>query len=513
VDVRNEGGVKVDNATVRLTDNGEVFHEESVKIRPGQIVHLDVIWFATPVGNHTINISVDPENDIVELNETNNHFIRTIYVWPVPDIAIANRTKWDLNPDVEFGVGPVLGSENRIEVTIHNLGPVIAENFNINLTDNNRTVDSVMVTLGAYESGIYSLYWTPIDDGRNFTHTLEIWIDKENRIVEFTKDNNHAILKAVVFGPPPEIELRREDIEVAGTVDMPDDRIGVIEGDILHVNCTLRNTGFLVAAYVGVLVFLDLDRNNAFDVRKDIFISLDPQYTVHDRWSEVIEIIPSGYHNWTIEQPMDLEIDTIPLRVQLAAKTGSDSLDAYPLCIIMDPRDIIPEVNNNNFVKVGNLLVIPKKAEISISKEDIVPDFLETHLDGKEVTVWVKVRNHGNTDADGVTVTFTDNGEEVRNQTVSIPAVATGTAYDEAFSIITFTFTPAGAGEHVFRIHLDYGDEEALAIQDNNAAQIPVTVSGQPASSSNGMASTPVAISAAALVVALVVMVRKREED
>ncbi len=513
VDVRNEGGVKVDNATVRFTDNGVVFHEEGVKIRPGQKVHLDVTWFANPVGNHTINISVDPENAIVELNETNNHFIRTIYVWPVPDMAIANMTKWDRNPDVEFGVGPVLGYENRIEVTIHNLGPVIAENFNINLTDNNRTVDSVMVTLGAYENGTYSLYWTPIDDGQNFTHTLEIWIDKESRIVEFTKDNNHAILKAVVFGPPPEIELRREDITLSGTVDMPDERIGVIEGDYLTLDCTLRNTGFLVAAHVGVLVFLDLDRDRAFDVREDLFISLDPQYTVHDRWSEVIEIIPSGYHNETIEQGMVLTIDTAPLRVLLAQKTGSDSLDAYPLCIIMDPRDIIPEVNNNNYVKVGNLLVIPAKAELSITEEGIVPDFIEKQLVNEDMTVWVKVQNHGNTEANGVTVTLTDNGEEVGNRTVNIPAVTTGTGFDAAYQILTFRFAPSTSGEHVIRAQLVYGGEEALSIQDNNAAQVPIQVSDQPPTSSNGMASAPIAMSGAAFVVAAMVWFRKREED
>ena len=275
---------------------------------------------------------------------------------------------------------------------------------------------------------------------------------------------------------------------------------------------SIRNTGFLVAAHVGVLIFLDLDRDRNFDVRKDLFISLDPQYTVHDRWSEVIEIIPSGYHNETIEQSMFLTIDTAPLRVQLAQETGSDSLDAYPLCIIMDPRDIIPEVNNNNYVKVGNLLVIPTKAELSVSEEDIVPDFIDRHLVNEDVTVWVKVMNHGNTEANGVTVTLTDNGEEVGNQTANIPAVDAGTGFDEAYSIVAFTFAPSTSGEHVFRALIDYGGEEALSIQDNNDAQIVVQVSDQPPTSSNGMASAPAALSAVALMVAVVVWVRKREE-
>jgi len=511
VNVRNEGGITADNVVVRFEDNDVVFHETNIDIGPGSVEHLDVVWTASPVGNHTINISVDPDDLIPELDETNNNFTRTIYVWPVPDMMIANTSKWDKNEDVAFGIGPILGYENRLDITIHNLGPVIAENFNINLTDNNRTVDSILVTLGAYENGSYSLYWTPVTDVENLTHTLEIWIDKENRIFESNEWNNHVILKARTFGPPPEIQIRREDITLDGNIEMPDDRIGVIEGDKLKINCTLRNKGFLVAAYVGVLIYIDTNMDHQFNPRKDVYINLDPLYNEWDRWSRAVEIIPSYYHNWTIEQTLNLRINTAPLRSAIFAKTGKDDLTAYPLCISIDPTNIIPEKNNINFVVVGNLLVIPTKPEVSIERDDIILDYLDTTVVRKDADIIVKVRNLGASQAVNVTVELSDLGVPIGSTVVNVPCVTMTRPYDEAYAIAEFTYGFSGEGEHVLHVRLDYPGEEALSVQTNNNATLDTKAVGTHVDTPGFSTAWPV-VTVLALLCAFACS-RRREDD
>ncbi|MCI0497795.1 MAG: FG-GAP-like repeat-containing protein [Thermoplasmata archaeon] len=520
VDVRNEGGIPATGVIVRFTDNGATFHEETINISRGGVRHLDVKWISHPVGNHTINISVDPEDLIPELDETNNNFTRTIYVWPVPDMAISNKSKWEINPDVTFGLGPFLGHENRLDVTVHNLGPVIAENFYVNLTDNNYTVDSQLITLGAYESGTYSLYWTPVRDPKNLTHTLEIWIDKENRIFESDEMNNHVILKAVTFGPPPEIELRRQDITLSGNVEMPDvpkpgmpeADIGVIEGDRLRVDMTLRNTGFLVAAYVGMLVWVDVDRNMRFNGKYDVYINLDPLYNSRDRWSRSVEIIPSGKINVTQEQPESIRIDTATLRDRIVRKSGTDAILAYPLIIEMDPTDIIPERDNNNKVKIGDLLVIPIEPEVSVRALEVFPDFIDTTIIRVDTRLWVIVRNLGAAPAEGVIVNLTDNGNFVGSVTLDVPCVSHTRAYVDAYAVAYFTFSLNNDDQHVMRVVLDYPGTEAQTIQVNNDAEVELHAVGKSLSMS-GLDLAPLHILLVALGVALLRSRARRPED
>jgi hypothetical protein len=80
--------------------------------------------------------------------------------------------------------------------------------------------------------------------------------------------------------------------------------------------------------------------------------------------------------------------------------------------------------------------------------------------------------------------------------------------------MVSFTFQVSGAGEHAFHVNIDPSGEEALAFQDNNDAEILIHVVAQPASSASGMEFSAAGIALMAVIAsAVVVLVRRREED
>ena len=45
-------------------------------------------WMANQTGDYTITITVDPDNIVDELNETNNKYTKNVTVYGWPDLAV-----------------------------------------------------------------------------------------------------------------------------------------------------------------------------------------------------------------------------------------------------------------------------------------------------------------------------------------------------------------------------------------------------------------------------------------
>jgi subtilase family serine protease len=177
----------------------------------------------------------------------------------------------------------------------------------------------------------------------------------------------------------------------------------------------------------------------------------------------------------------------------------------------MDPNNIIPEKNNFNFVEVGELLIIPDKAEVSITSNDIMPDFFGYTVVRGDFSVIVKVRNLGASPAVNVTVELSDFGLPIGSVTINVPPVTKDEPYDQAFAIAEFNYRFSGVGQHVLSVHLDYPGEEAIAVQTNNNATILTHAVGSSVSARGFSTSVPV-FTVLALLCAIACR-RKEEED
>lgn len=189
VTIKNIGRADVDTFNVRLVVNSITIQTLSVDglvVNQTKIVNFS--WTPTAQGTYSLTALVDPENSIIELNETNNAISKSVIVFPkaLPDLTVAFT-----NLPTSFQEG----TEYQISVTVSNIGAAAAGQFSVESRANDGLVGTNTVSsLATGVSATVTFTWRPTAG----QYTLRTVADSENAVVELDETNNTAITSVTV---------------------------------------------------------------------------------------------------------------------------------------------------------------------------------------------------------------------------------------------------------------------------------------------------------------------------
>lgn len=198
--INNIGVVTGYNIVVRFSDvsaTGTVIIEDYVVeiLDPLSSVNVTVTWVAAyPLGEHNLTVTVDPLNEIPELNENNNVNYTVVEVLGVPDLSVVAA-------DVDVGTEPARGREGIVTALISNLGDRTASNITIEFFDSvegyigNDTISNIPT--GQKREATVS--WTPLTAGDRM---ITVQVSMGNTSDEGDLTNNEAEVAVTVADYP-----------------------------------------------------------------------------------------------------------------------------------------------------------------------------------------------------------------------------------------------------------------------------------------------------------------------
>jgi len=157
-----------------------------------------VLWTATPAGIHNIYVIVDPDNTIMEMNETNNIANKTIEV-SNPDYVLRNSKP---PPMQKIGIGKAV----QISSQVKNIGKInatvesiIAFYDQINPLSPFKTYTVPPMNASEVSIEYYSTWAAPTTSG---IYYVVIEVDYANSIEELNENNNKQIIEFDVRDKP-----------------------------------------------------------------------------------------------------------------------------------------------------------------------------------------------------------------------------------------------------------------------------------------------------------------------
>lgn len=148
-----------------IPDGGGVIHTDniSVDLIKGKKRYVSFSWKADNSGEFTVIVTVDPENEIDEEDESNNEIIEIITVYEWPDLAVVDI----ILPSVE----KIEFEQVQIDIVIKNVGFADATDYEVKLfiekdimTYSNET-DSKLVSIKMNSIKTVSLFWDSAKPG------------------------------------------------------------------------------------------------------------------------------------------------------------------------------------------------------------------------------------------------------------------------------------------------------------------------------------------------------------
>ena len=217
VTLRNLGEAIYRPFSVLFNVSGELYYRTVYGIGANESVRLNFRWYADKVGDITITVKADPNNGIIESNESNNEVSGNYYI-EAPDLTISSY-EW-VQADVARGY-----LTYRVNVT--NLAGDTYKGFYLGLYVNGSLKGQVWVgSLMGGETIEKTISWRFNVGG---THEVLLKVDPWNHIPESNESNN--------------------EVNTSVTIELPDIVVASITAPEMHanaffpVNVTVRNVG------------------------------------------------------------------------------------------------------------------------------------------------------------------------------------------------------------------------------------------------------------------------------
>jgi len=178
--IRNTGLGDASSVDVAARLDGAVVKNWTLdKVRGGDRADL-VVKFLAAAGNHSLAVSADPNNTIVESDETNNDAVRNFTVG-MRDVSATGISATPSSPNE--------GDTVVINVTISSTGSPLSENLGIELLAGATTIFSGEVPPPESDSSVnVSVNWTAAPGAVK----LLVRLDPANKIIEASELNNEA---------------------------------------------------------------------------------------------------------------------------------------------------------------------------------------------------------------------------------------------------------------------------------------------------------------------------------
>lgn len=419
VTVENQGSSEAGPFEVGFRLDGETLGPNQTvggpldPFEPGENATVTSEPFELDVGQHTLRAIADIEEDVDEVDETNNDARRDVAVGP------------DLTPsDVLLDpADPEPGDEVDLEAIVANTGTSAAGEHTVRFLVDGDTVGEV--TLDGLDAGEEAttdpVTWTATEGA----HTVEVVVDPDDAVEEHDEDDN----------------AREESFSTTGTADLTIASVThggqLTAGDQAVVTARVTNTG-------------------TADVDGSITVAFE------------LDGAPLG--EATIDQ-LPLEASATVTSEPWNATTGD-----HTLTVTVDPDDRVQETDEADNEHARTITVHPPDADDEADgsgQPDLVLDQLTVPTDaapGDEVPVLATVTNTGDATSAATTVRFVLDG------TTTLGEPSLGELAPGASTRVTTLRWTATAGEHTVTATVDPGDRVAEADEGDNQRRRTFTV-------------------------------------
>lgn len=319
------------------------------------------------VGDHTIQVTVDPSNFIPEVSTTDNRATKrlTVAPHPAPNLVI-EATNIGFDP-----IAPDPGDQVTVHATIRNDGDAEATDIQVQFVDATGTGTAPIGPLQTVDiipaGGNVTLQVTYDTSGLDGARDVGVVVDPNNTIGESSESDNRAEKRLTLTAlSAPNLVMLKTNIGF--------DPVNPTEGDSVTIRATVLNDGN--AAATDVLVqFVDGTQNASTPIGEQ----------------QTIASIPAGGSGIA-----EVTYDT-------ADKAGDRKIK-----IVVDPHNFIAESKESDNTSEETLQVtLPPTPNLVVQAGNIGYS-PATPVDGDELTIYATIVNNGNADASDVQVQFVD---------------------------------------------------------------------------------------------------------
>jgi subtilase family serine protease len=233
---------------------GRVEDVQIPSLDAGYMKNVTVRWNATPAGEHDITAIIDPEDIILESDESNNELTRTLIIQgadlTVSDMRItANGTEINGTETVV-----VAGDVVNISAIVTNIGIRPASNFSVSFcADGIEIANTTNLSLDMGEFVNVSAKW----DATIGNYTINVTADPEKQIHETNESNNTAAMDVSVQGADLSITDITYMVIPPDNATSDDTCSRVYDTDTILINTTIANQGILPADNFSVHIFYE----------------------------------------------------------------------------------------------------------------------------------------------------------------------------------------------------------------------------------------------------------------
>jgi subtilase family serine protease len=207
-------------------------------INPGAAHVTTFIWPAQE-GSHTLKIVIDPNNTILESDESNNE--KTVNFLPITHDLFVKSIIW--SPST-----PTVGETTTISVTIGNLGRAASTptRFHLYFGTQYSLTAPIETPIAPNSSETFDIEWT----AKPGKFQIKVVIDPFDELIELNEKNNEmtALNTMTIISP---------DLTIDSVTWEPQD---AVPGDTLTVSATIRNRGFGQAKSSDITFYVDGER-------------------------------------------------------------------------------------------------------------------------------------------------------------------------------------------------------------------------------------------------------------
>jgi subtilase family serine protease len=449
VKVANMGGMGAGNVIVRLYMDGGLIGEQTITTI-GSLQSQTLIFTLQNLssGLHEITATVDPDNTIIEGDETNNSLTDSIEIKERVDLIASNSGIYFSNSN------PKEGETIYIAALIFNGREGVANNVLVRLFDGDPNTggtqigtDQVIPTITGGGTG--QTEWIPYNTfGKYGRHTVYVFIDPLDTIEETNEMNNMAISDFTVEG--------RTDLivqEIRFTPSAPE------EGDIVQIKAVVKNIGTLKSSNTQLKFYLG-----------------DPS--------------AGGEQIGTDRNISDIAPDATYITGNISFST-TDKLGDNEIYAVVDPFNTVDEINETNNTLMSILTVSEStRPDLTLTSSDITFD-PEKPVLGDLITISAQIRNLKNIDASNVEVNFFDGDPASGGVLIGnslIPDITGG-----GTGVAEITWDAGGvAGLHKIYVKIDPSNTIDESNETNNEASTTLKIRLPQSAAPQNLTATPI---------------------
>ena len=319
------------------------------------------------VGEHTLTVYVDFEDDIVETNEDNN---KIVYEYEVFNEALADLRviEGEIFPIVFTPSVPAVGDTVDILVLFENGGRDSCTEFKIKfeqtLDGQTGTIEDprVYTIIDSGAPGQYNITWQPEQVG---TYEITITLDSANDIEEFNEDDNIFSMEFYVRAHTPELTLNEFRSIIVNPVDYWLDDI--YSDHEVNLTTFILNEDYVESANSVRVGYYDLPENGTETLIGYAFI--DSLGNASRNGEEIFAGTDSATVTWKPD-------------------TGTSILGNHTIIVRVDPLNEIEEwvEEDNNFS--FSLVVLESKPDINIFDLQVIGEPVRGIPSDIQVTVF-----------------------------------------------------------------------------------------------------------------------------